>query len=565
MNKVRAALAVLAAATGFLVFASPASATTWCVPDFFAGCPDNGSNQVSLAGSPSDRLEAAMNDFLTGVDLTPDTILLAPGTISDPVTITASGVGTDDLLIQGAGRESTTLTSGNTGNNYLINLNGSSREITFKDLAILVPENFPNTNAPGSAVQSNGDNFESVDLVTENVAGAPPNNYSSGGFENIINGGTFRDVRVFGRNGATFSRAFNSFTCGSAGQTVLENVSITSSREAVDSSCVSVPVSMDRVSISGAAFPVQASNGADLNAANLLIESDAAPPVDIYANSNNGLTDVRINHATIVATGDPAQPAIRATVPNVATAVDSINVLVENSIITGFSNSWNYTAPVSPTRGNVDLAVRYSNVELTGAGGGDVTADTATGNIAGAPGFAGITDYKLAAESSAVDAGDPAATLPAFDLAGAARPVDGNRDGTTVRDMGAFEFVPESLPCSGWCPGRPTCEEDPAVCPAPEDTVAPTVSKLKFRYRAGKGGVLRFRVSEAVTAKVVLRPKRKPGRKTVRFTRMTSRAKSVKIKLGKRRLKPGRYTIRILATDKAGHKSKPLTKTVKAR
>ena len=95
-----------------------------------------------------------MNDFLTGVDLTPDTILLAPGTISDPVTITASGVGTDDLLIQGAGRESTTLTSGNTGNNYLINLNGSSREITFKDLAILVPENFPNTNAPGSAVQS---------------------------------------------------------------------------------------------------------------------------------------------------------------------------------------------------------------------------------------------------------------------------------------------------------------------------------------------------------------------------------------------------------------------------
>ena len=63
---------VVATAVGLsLAFATPASATTFCVPDFHAACPDNGSNVAEA------DLEVAMQS--NGSDGIADTIRIAAG------------------------------------------------------------------------------------------------------------------------------------------------------------------------------------------------------------------------------------------------------------------------------------------------------------------------------------------------------------------------------------------------------------------------------------------------------------------------------------------------------
>jgi len=68
------------------------------------------------------------------------------------------------------------------------------------------------------------------------------------------------------------------------------------------------------------------------------------------------------------------------------------------------------------------------------------------GNISVAPRFAdaALGNYALAADSPAIDAGDPltlAAALPPSDLAGAPRIGDGDGDGLAVVDLGAYELA----------------------------------------------------------------------------------------------------------------------------
>jgi hypothetical protein len=62
------------------------------------------------------------------------------------------------------------------------------------------------------------------------------------------------------------------------------------------------------------------------------------------------------------------------------------------------------------------------------------------GNISQDPQFLDLQtlDLRLEEGSPAIDAAGPFA--PPFDLTGAARPLDGNRDGRAVSDMGAYEF-----------------------------------------------------------------------------------------------------------------------------
>ncbi|MEM7200475.1 MAG: right-handed parallel beta-helix repeat-containing protein [Planctomycetota bacterium] len=64
------------------------------------------------------------------------------------------------------------------------------------------------------------------------------------------------------------------------------------------------------------------------------------------------------------------------------------------------------------------------------------------GNIDADPSFVDAQqgDYRLAAGSPCVDAGDPAGPFGGVDLAGMPRHLDGDLDGAIVRDMGAHEF-----------------------------------------------------------------------------------------------------------------------------
>ena len=525
---------VLAAVlAGLLVAAQPASATTFCVPAFFPACPNNGSN----IGAP-DFAIAVTQDASDGQA---DTVMLDDFDYVAPLPIAMSG--NDDLTVIGSGRDKSTISTSSSINAYVLRTNERNGLVTVKDLAIIAPASFPDSGGRGSALQSRGDVFENVDLISENPG--------SGGASSVIAGGSFTNVRVFGRNGGSIDRAFYA-NCSGSGPMVLEQVEIRSVGLAVGSNCPDVPVTVSRAHISGDGTPVSVSDGARISVANSVFESGEFSPISAY-NSKAQNTEIALDHVTLVAVGDNTRPAISASVANQPSSTGNILIAVRNSIFAGFQTSWDLEAPTAPNRGNVALVFEYSNFPPNGVTLGDSAVATATGNIDASPGFVEINDYHLAPGSSAVDAGDPNAADPVLDFEGNGRPIDGDYDGVEIRDMGAYELNPPPL----------SCPTDPNVC-------LPKLSKVKFRFNSRKGGVLRVRTSKAARVLAVFRPVPQkprvgPKRKVVKIARKAKKAGPLVIKLGKRKLKPGFYRLTIISTDSSGNVSNQISRKVRAR
>ena len=123
-------------------------------------------------------------------------------------------------------------------------------------------------------------------------------------------------------------------------------------------------------------------------------------------------------------------------------------------------------------------------------GPGNLNVDPAFANAAGG-------DYRLTPGSPVIDHGDPAAAGPTLDLDGKARVVDGDGNGTAVRDMGAYElYVRRSAAGSVDDPGRRSCRPRLAsdtVAPGTKFTSKPakvvTKATVKFRFRSNESGV----------------------------------------------------------------------------
>jgi hypothetical protein len=579
----------LVALAGALAFAQPASATTFCVPAYFAECPNNGSNVGDIfegSNNPGNILEIAMGFSPGNNDGVADTVMVAPGTYIDADTGSDTGFqarGTDDLTVVGSGRDNTILTSGLSDNVFVVDLNMmNSRKVTLKNLSIVIPETFP--DGLGAAVQSRGDSFESVDVITRND--------QSNGFPSIIDGGSFKDVRMYGENGAGFLTAISSPGPVGTGTIDVENLSIEDAVYGIYWNTPVIPIDIDGLRIKETDFPLSVFTGANVDAGNVLIESGSGVPVAVGNNNSSNNTFLDLNHATVVATGDQSQPAIRASVNNNPSATGRVEVNVRNSVLSGFDKSWDLVAPASGSGlGTADLLLAYSNYGVAGTNIGDATVNTAA-NIVGLPGFASASDFHLAPGSLLIDAGDPGNTfLPPFDLDGNVRPADGDGNGTSVRDMGAFELQPSCETDQSLCP--PTCETDPSVCPPstcetdpslcppptcetdstlcpPEkDKVAPKISKVKFFRKSEGTNMATFRLSEKATIRLVFTPvpKRAKDGKKRKVVKVTRKAKKgvVRITLGKKRLKPGKYRLAITATDQAGNRSKTAKKIVRAR
>lgn len=249
-----------------------------------------------------------------------------------------------------------------------------------------------------------------------------------------------------------------------------------------------------------------------------------------------------------------------------ATVGTLADVTLEDSIVAGFDHALR----CDPGSGQARLAARFSAFDP-----GDLVQrcaaaiDASTGNVASDPQLvpAANGDLLLAEISPAIDAGDPAqsAPSPATDLAGDARLVDGNRDGTARVDMGAFEYAPRVV------------EPPPGVRPRPLARLAVTrfrIAPASFapvpharrgaRRSASRGlphgATFRFHLSREATVAIrvsVLRRARR-GRRLVAVLRRTLRrafgAGDARLRFDGRdgrghALAPGRYRATIAARD----------------
>ncbi len=155
----------------------------------------------------------------------------------------------------------------------------------------------------------------------------------------------------------------------------------------------------------------------------------------VWSNPNDEYADIRYTNCTII---DNECDNIGG-----GMSLGCYNKYVTNCII------WGNTAPhgsqiaVHCATSTTDVA--YSDVEYGGAGvyfeyGG--TLNWGPGNIYADPHFSLEGDYHIIENSPCIDAGtnSPAGGLPAKDIYGRVRNLDGDDNGSAIADMGAYEY-----------------------------------------------------------------------------------------------------------------------------
>lgn len=281
------------------------------------------------------------------------------------------------------------------------------------------------------------------------------------------------------------------------------------------------------------AYGLRVEKGGFAALSNSLITTRDGYGVKIESNTASTTTIVTLRHLTLVDMGGVDNPAIQ--VGDGFTKVSAtINAVVRDTILAGYTTPLKCDSPET----NSSLSVGYSYLlnSATKSGNCSVSVFNSLDSALpafGPPQFLAAGNYLLPANSPAIDAGDPATvSLPTEDLLGAPRPVDGNGDGVSRRDIGAYEYQPPKPDSPGG---------DGSGDPAP-DTTPPQTTILKGPDRKLGAGIARFRFrsSEAGSRFVCKLDKRKarPCKSPKRYTR----------------LKPGRHRFKVWAIDAAGNK-----------
>jgi hypothetical protein len=379
-----------------------------------------------------------------------------------------------------------------------------------RDLTVRVPASFP--DGLGGAFQMIEATLENVDVVSLNPG-------SDAVASAVGPGNVFRGGEVRGEGGGSIDIGFRP-SQNVGGSILVEDATVIGAL---------LPLSTDgEGSITARrvrAIDVE-SCGAIANGGTLRVENSVfavGDGIGLAAVSGADDSELIADHVTVVG-ADSTWSAIEV---RKFGGAGNASASVSNSILRGFDSAYEVNTPLGPGIGTVSLDVRFSNLEGDGTDvNGDV--DVATGNIDIDPLLA--ADLSLPPGSPAIDAGDPGAGGLAADHLGAPRPVDGNGDGSPRRDQGAYEYQPPSPPAS--------------TAPAP-DLVAP---KVKIRNGPGKKldeGIAKFSFgsSEAGSKfRCKLDGKKPAGCKSPRTYR---------------KLKPGKHTFKVWATDAAGNRSAP--------
>jgi hypothetical protein len=211
------------------------------------------------------------------------------------------------------------------------------------------------------------------------------------------------------------------------------------------------------------------------------------------ANNNDSATPktINANHVTVVGSGAGSKGvwAFAASQGGKQTA----NISLSNSIVRGPATSLVADASNNGAQGGASTAtINLSYTDFQNSGG-TINATTGAGGIvSGAgnllnvdPAFvnAGTGDYHLTPASPAVDKGNPAAGGPATDRDGLARVVDGDGNGTAVRDMGAYERPTVAVTPPTTVPDK--AAPDTTITKQPKKKSIAAKAKLKFSSEAG--------------------------------------------------------------------------------
>ena len=128
-----------------------------------------------------------------------------------------------------------------------------------------------------------------------------------------------------------------------------------------------------------------------------------------------------------------------------ADGFDAQTLLVNNIIVAKAGQTAIYCGDFNSLESPM---VEFNNVYASlGMGYGGICTDQSgiNGNFFGDPLFIDITNegYQLRATSPSIDVGDNAVPeIPALDIVGNTRFVDGDQNGSTIVDMGAYEYIP---------------------------------------------------------------------------------------------------------------------------
>jgi PASTA domain len=464
-----------------LAIPTSAGATTFCVGQP-AGC-----SGVALTASQLET-EALHSSQLNNGQ--PDLIVLGPGVYVDSDSFTL-GAGTDALEIRGSGEDATVLTSTGVAAGTLLDLDTLMRPVALRKLSVEVPSTW--LDGPVTYGVKIRGLVEDVRVTSQNPKTAA---IQAGGST------TLRRVDVTANQAAAVVGA-------DGGPDITVEDSRLSGLDAIYSGNYATPVTM-HVSRSILTTTSGASNSAALHAGKGLSEihdsllrvrsNGVSMAVGIWATYGSVIAD----HVTIVRDAGP----LATTIGIWAYAPGDTNAQINlaNSVISRVSETGRRTGSPDGSTGVAKLLLDYDLMPTAfpvGTGKGFVLSGA--GNLINPdPGFVDVAagDFHVLAGSPAIDSGDPEFAGATTGLDGLARLVDGNGDGTTVTDRGAYELpAPLGPPASDPAPiadpvGGTADPVAPPAAPAVETAAAPKartcrVPKLRGRTLAAAKRALR--------------------------------------------------------------------------
>jgi hypothetical protein len=278
-----------------------------------------------------------------------------------------------------------------------------------------------------------------------------------------------------------------------------------------------------------------------------IVDSVCAGKVGIFdvlsAGFGTGVWPLTLRNDTIYGTAEAGLVAF-SEAPKFQVA--AVNTIVRGPLTTDIETGETGT-------GTVDVSLAHSNyAKVTSEVGITTVTPAGSGtNQSTAPLFANAAgnDFAELSGSPTIDAGANEAANGSFDLGGNARALAGVIPCPAITDIGAYEYVPASLPP---CPPPPSKGSDKKtkIVKAGQGKSKPTISVLRAKIRKrkatfrfeGSGGTIGFEC--------------KPDKKPFRSCRSPKTYK---------RLKSGKHEFSVRAVDAKGKHSKPAKRTFRIR